>query len=567
MPLRFAIAVVLAFAFAAPAVAAPRDDALRVAPPDAAIVLVVQNLRAHATAVSESPFAAWFPTSALGKQLLGSAAFKNFTETAGTVLASLGLTPADILNDIAGDAVVFAYSPGTAADPNDERSVILLRPRKLDTLTKALDTLNDIQMKSKELKAVATHQYAGATYYERQKAEGPADFYCFRGGVFAFSSSEADIKAVIDRDASAAKDKPPVLVARMTKLGVADAVAVVLINPRPLDAEFAARVKTAKPAEKAVLATFANVWAAIDAAAVYLTLDAGVELGVSLQFTPGKLPAGVKGWLTGDRTPSTLWAAVPDDALIAVAGRMKPNEVLAALASTGMADGEPGVSELVAKTLGPVIGKNKLPLVLDALGPDWGVWAAPPAKGTTVPVIVGAVKVDGGVKSADAAKALTQALEYGFQSARIAYNADHTDQMELSEEKDGDVVIKSLSGSAFPAGFRPCFALKGGYLLISTSPDAIKAFRAPTAAPKPGGVVPLVRFNATATRAYLTAHAGELAKLLATAGAGEEKALLEQLGGLAAVLEPAEKVELLVGGDATGLKVMLRAKLAKPLKK
>ena len=99
-----------------------------------------------------------------------------------------------------------------------------------------------------------THQYAGESYSERQKTDGASDFYCFRGNVFAFSSSEAEIKALIDRDATGAKDKPPELVARMTRLGVADAAVVVLVNPRPLDAELAAKVKNARPDEKAFLA-------------------------------------------------------------------------------------------------------------------------------------------------------------------------------------------------------------------------------------------------------------------------------------------------------------------------
>jgi hypothetical protein len=129
------------------------------------------------------------------------------------------------------------------------------------------------------------------------------------------------------------------------------------------------------------------------------------------------------------------------------------------------------------------------------------------------------------------------------------------------------VTIRVLSGGPLPAGARPCFALKGGYLLVASAPDAIRAFRAPVAEPKPGGAVPVARFGASATRDYLTAHAGALAKFLSTTGAGDEKALTEQLTAFAAVLEPFEKVELLAHGDATGLRLALRATTAKPLKR
>ena len=570
---RATLALTALFAFALPATAAPpppRDAALRVAPTDFALVVVVQNLRDSVTTIADSPFAAWFPTSALGKQLLGGADFKKITDSATPVFGALGVTPSDVLHDIAGDAVVFAYTPAPAADPKGERSVIILHPRKVDTLIRVIDRMNEAQTKSKELKAVVTHQYADATYTERQKPEGASDFYCFRGNVFAFSSSEAEIKALIDRDATGAKDKPPELVARMTRLGVADAAVVVLVNPRPLDAELAAKVKTAKPDEKAFLAKFAEVWAATDAAALYLTVGADAELGVSLQFDPAKVPAGAKGWLVGDRTPSALWAAVPDDALFAVAGRVKATDILDFLTSIAPADDKKGVRETIEQTLGPIVGKDKLPLVLDALGPDWALWVAPPAKGTkdAVPVLVAALKVQtDGPKGVEASKALVQALEYGFQTGRIAYNATHKDQLELREEKDGDAVIKSLTGDAFPAGVRPCFALKGGYLVVSTSPDAIKEFKAPTGTPKPGGEVPLARFNATLARDYLLSHGPALAKVLSAAGAGEAKELAQQLDALALVLEPVGKVELLARGDASGLKVMLRVKTVKPLKK
>jgi hypothetical protein len=573
MLFRSAFALTFALALALPASAAPpspRDEALRLAPTDFALVVVVQNLREHVTAVSESPFASWFPTSTLGKKLLNGTDFKRITDSATPLFGALGITPSDLFHDIIGDAVVFAYTPAPAGEPKGERSLILIRPGKPDTLAKVIDRINKGQTESKELKSLIERKHAGAVYFERQKPEGPSDFYCFRGGVFAFSGSETEIKAVIDRS-NAATDKPPLLVERMTKLGVSDAAVAFLIHPRALDNELAAKVKNAKPDEKAFLTKFAEVWTATDAAAIYFALDTGVELGVSLQFNPAKLPATAKGWLVGERTLSALWNAVPDNALFAVAGRVKPNDLLDFLTSIAPPGEKKGVRETIEETLGPIVGRDKLPLVLDALGPDWGVWIVPLAKGakdTTIPVAVAAVKVQtDGPKGAEASKALVQALEDGFRMVRLAYNTTHKDQLELREEKDGDALIKSLSGNAFPAGVRPSFALKGGYLVLATSPDAIKAFKAPTGELKVGGDVLLARFNATAARDYLSANALPLAKLLAAAGAGEEKALAEQLGGLAAVLEPVEKVELLARGDATGLKLLLRTKPVKPLKK
>jgi hypothetical protein len=570
MRIRAVLSLALTLALALPAVAGPRDEALRLAPPDFAVTFVVQDLRAHSNAVLESPFAAWFPTSALGKKFFASAPFKSVTDSSTPIFAALGITPADVFHDILGDAVVFAFTPAAPGGTPGERSVILVRPRKPELLAEVVGKVNDAQIQSKELKAVVPHKHAGEPYFERQKPEGPSDFYCFRGGVFALSQSEAEVKAVIDRDRTAPKEKSE-LVARMAKLGVADAAAVLLINPRPLDAEIAAKAKNAPPNERGFQTKLAEVWRATEAAAVYLALDAGAEAGLSLRFDPAKLPAGAKTWLAGERTPSALWGAIPDNALAAVAGRVKPNDLIDFLGSLNP-DAQPSPRETIEQILGPIMGKDKLPLVLDALGPDWGAWVLPPAEGVgeakeKLPVAVAAVKVQAGEKGAEAAKALLHSLEYGFQAARIAYNARHKEQIELREEKDGDAVVTSLAGSGLPTGFRPCFALKGGYLLLSTSPEAIKSFKPPAGEPKAGGDVPLARFNAAAARAYLTSHAAALAKLLTGAGDGNEQTLAEQLGGLAALLEPVDRVELLASGDATGLKLMLRVKTTKPLKK
>lgn len=555
----------LLFALAVPlgARAAPRDEALRLAPPDAALTVVAQNLREHARALGESPFAAWLPTSSLGKQLFaGEDGLKQFTEVAAPILRALDTTPAELFNDVLGDAVVFSYTPAAGGAP--ERSLILVRPRKPEVLAKLVDRLNGLQIKSGELKGVTEHKHAGASYFARQRPDGTASYYGFAGSVLAFSESEADIKAALDR-ARGDADKPPPLVARMTKLGVADAALVLLVHPRALDAEIAAKAKGAPAAERAGLERLLGVWRATESAAVYLTLDTGAELGVSVQFAPEKLPADAKAWLTGARAPSAVWQAVPNDALFAVAGRMKASELLDALGSLTAAAGKPGFRAGFDSALGPIVGKDKLPKVLDALGPDFGAWVQPPAKGTSVPVVVAAVRVKDGATAET--KAVLQALEFGFQSARVAYNSKHADQMEIDDEKDGDTVIRVLSGGLLPEGARPCFAVKGGYLLVASAPDAVRAFRAPAAEPKPGGPVPVARFGASATRAYLTAHTPALAKFLATTGAGDEKELAEQLTAFAAVLEPFEKVELLAHGDATGLRLALRATTAKPLRK
>jgi hypothetical protein len=572
---RYALLAVLALGLsAAPAVAGPRDELLRVAPPDAALVVVVQNAREHASNLKGSPFAAWFPNTAIGKKLLGSAELKQLTEAGANIFTGLGTTPQTLLDEVLGDAVAFAYSPAPAGQPNEERAVFLVHPRKPEALAKLVEKLNELQTKGGEVKAVARREHAGGEYFERQLAGGGSHFYCFRGGVFAFSSSEADVKAVIDRDKAtppAAKQAPP-WVARMNELGVADAAGVILVNPRALDAEVKAQVAGANPGTKRFLEKFAEVWAGLDAAAVYLTLDKHAEVGLALRFKTEKLPPDARKFLAGLREPGTAEYLIPTDALFGVAGHFRAADLIDLVAALAPIEaGKPGVKDWIARTVGPVVGRDNLPLILDSLGPNWAVWAVPPEKESFLPTVVAAVEVSGtGETRAKAEAVMLKALNFGFQTASFAYNATHTDQIELVEEKDpktGAVVRSLVNEKGFPPGFRPSFAIQKGYLVLATNPEAIRRFVVPPVPAKQPAYRTLARFSGSGSRAYLQEHGAKLAKFLADLGAGDEATLKGHVAGLADVLELIDSADLIVRPEENGLRIAVRVNTAKPLKK
>jgi len=566
------VVALLAVAFAATpaAAAAPTDDVLRVAPPDAALVLLVRDARGHADAVAGSPFAAWFPASALGKQLLAAGDVRRLREAAAPVLVALGVTPEELLNNVFGDAVAFAYTPAAPADPAGERALLLVRPRKPETLAKLIDRLNEIQTGNGEVKAVVRREHLGEPYFERQKAGGGAEFYAFRGPVFAYSGSEADVRAVVGRDKTAppVADKAPELAAKMARLGVADALAVLLVNPRPFDAEFRAKTAAAKPDEEPFLRQFAEAWAALDAAALYVAVGADAEVGVALDFRPTALPQTARAWLTGDRPASALWPAVPADALVAVAARFRAADLLDTVRAVLPVRGKAALDASLADTLGPVVGRDRLPLVLDALGPDWALWLEPPVAGSgPLPAAVGVVRVKAaGPRAKETQRAMERAVGFGFQAARVAYNATHADQIELLETPDGDAVVTSLVGAkAFPPGVQPAFAFKAGYLVVASTSAAVERFRPPTGDAK-GGEAVAARVSGPAIREYVRTHRDAIAEMLAAAGRGEKADVAKQFDQFAAVLEPVERMEILIRGSESGVRVAVRVKLVKPLK-
>src|SRR5262249_44822797 len=159
--------------------------------------------------------------------------------------------------------------------------------------------------------------------------------------------------------------------------------------------------------------------------AVYLDPSRGdLDAGVVLGFRPDALPAALKPWIVGPRTPSGLWAVVPKDALFATAGRVKVSELIETIGAVVPADGKQGVRDGVDQLLGSVIAHDKVQAVLEALGPDWAIWAAPPTAGDGfLPVVVAALQVrTDGPGGLTAAEELAKAVEFGFRAVRFAYN-------------------------------------------------------------------------------------------------------------------------------------------------
>ena len=571
---RFVPTVAVLLLVSGMAKASPRDELLRVTPSDTALVLLVQNAREHRNNLIGSPFMQWLPSTAVGKKLLESAEIKLLRDSTQMIFNELGTTPAALLEDVLGEAVTFSFSPAPADRPNEERSLILIRPRKPEVLLKLIDKINDLQIRSGESKGVEDKQYAGVTYRERQKPGNLSEYFCFRGNIFAFSGNESEIKSFIDRDKTAAKfeDQSPVLLDRLKKLGISDAAAVILINPRALDGELKSKLASAKIDEKRFLTRFSEIWTALDSAGLYLTLDKNIELGVSVRFTPGKLPADARKWFTGPRKVTTAERLIPQDALFGIAGQVRAVELIEVISSLVPHEpGKPGVQEWLTEAVGPIVGRDKLPLVLDALGPNWAVWAEPPAKDGVLPKFVGALEISGeGESRGKSEKAILQAVQFGFNRARVYYNSNHQDQIEIKEEKDpssGATITVLVNEKGFPPGFAPAYAIVSGYLVVATSPESIRSFDSKV--PNNSVQTDYSTFGEvkwSAVPSYLLANAPHLAKFLADLSAGSEIALREQLEALASVLELIESAEVIARGDDNGIRLGIRVKMAKPLK-
>ena len=107
--------------------ASPREELLALVPPDVGLCLVIGDLRGHAQKWERSAWAQALRQSPLVKALVDSPEARQIAAFEGELKKHLGVDWSTLRDDIFGDAVLFAYRPGTAATPDQEQGMVALR--------------------------------------------------------------------------------------------------------------------------------------------------------------------------------------------------------------------------------------------------------------------------------------------------------------------------------------------------------------------------------------------------------------------------------------------------------
>src|SRR5262249_59683638 len=107
--------------------AAPVEELLRFVPADTAFCLVVRDLREHSAALLASPLAREARKTGLYATLARSAELAQVAKAEKFFETQLGLTFAQLRDDVLGDAVVLAYRPGPPGKPEQGQGLILVR--------------------------------------------------------------------------------------------------------------------------------------------------------------------------------------------------------------------------------------------------------------------------------------------------------------------------------------------------------------------------------------------------------------------------------------------------------
>jgi hypothetical protein len=541
--------------------ASPADELLRFVPIDVTFCAVARDLRGHSANLLASPFWREFKKTNLAVTLARSAELAQVEKAEKFFENHLGLSFAQLRDDILGDAVVLAYRSGPPGKPEQEQGLLLVRARTAQALSNLVEKVNKAQKDSGELKELAEREHRGVKYVRRveNKAAGKTAeaFYLLRGPVLVFTSQESFLRQAIERDKLLGKDADPPLTTRLAELGLKDCPVALVVNPRAFDAHLAAR--EARPGDPRAKA-FEAIWKAVEGIGVGLRLDKDVSLSLVVRARLDDLPAPTRRSLARAGKVSELWKHFPEDPLLAVSGRTDFTALFDFLGSFMSKESQKSFHADLHRSIGAALGKDVLKEVLPALGPDWGIWVtAPPADARSwAPRALAAVRVSS--HSAEDSDPVDQALLSALNSwavlAVLAHNKLNPDNpIRLKSAILDRVKVKYLSGSgAFPPGVEPAMALKGGYLLLGSSPDVIRRFPGPAITLSTTGGAPVLRISFKAWRTYLKERRDDLAAVLATREKISRAGALARLDGLRdslAMIDTLELREKIDGGQMT----------------
>ncbi len=489
LPAFFAFAIVLAWLItplscgAQPA--GPRDELLALVPSDVGFCLLVGDLRGHAQKWDGSAWAQSLRQSLFVKALIESPEASQIAALEGELKKHLGVDWPTLRDDILGDAVLFAYRPGTTAKPDMEQGMIAIHSRRPKLLAELVDCFNRLQKDSGELKSLEPRKHQGATYYRREHVRS-THWYYLHGPVLIVAGDEGMLRSAIDHNLGTATAASP-WPARFRRAGADKALATLGINPRAF--ELFPKNAKGEPSH-----SFARFWQALDG--IFATLSAGsdVEVRLTLQGRPEEMPAWAKALFAETPRPSRLWHHFPEPALLTVATRTDfanlAEQLLGMLPPAERVKLKDGLAELRTLTNLDIFRD-----VLPNIGPDWGVCILPPTDGATYPQVIAALAVKPGSGPDRADEALARSVELLAGLAIAGHNAKSPDlPIRIDTIKQGKVTVKVLvQDKLFPAGVRPACAIKEGFLLIATSPDAIARFSPRDAAPAVKGDTLLAR--------------------------------------------------------------------------
>jgi hypothetical protein len=554
--------------------ATPRDELLRLVPDSIGFCLVVQDLRDHAAALKDSPFLKQLSESPLGVKLGKSEDLKKLDKIQADLKAKLGLDLNQLRDDVLGDALVCVYRPGPPGKPEQEQGLFLLRARNAKVLADLIARLNKVQKEEGELKELEERQHKGVTYYRRVERNKPS-YYFLRGPILGVSEQEDFLREALDCDRLRAADAVPEVTRRLRELDADRALFAVWIHPRTFDAQLEAKIAEA-PADKAdTIKHFATYWKALDSVVLSLCLlERDVNLALGLRARVDELPAAARRLFREAATPSELWRRFPEEALLAISGRIDTNALFDVIGGFLTPEARKAMNADLNRQVGALLGGNDFSKdVLPGLGPDWGVCvtAPPPRAKGWMPQALFAFRLTRAKTAPQLDRTLLATIDFAARLAILGHNQQHADRpLTLkTTEVDKSEVHYLASERGLPTDVQPSYAIFHDCLVLASSLDAMTRFARskPTPAPAADAEVPLVRISLKAWRTYLKERREPIAQFLAEQNGLKREAAGQLLDNLLVSLEFVDRLELRQRSGSGQVVFTLSARMAKAIRK
>jgi len=323
------------------------------------------------------------------------------------------------------------------------------------------------------------------------------------GTLFAITSHEELLREFLDRG----KESRSLAADHFRKAGVQSSALMLWLNPRIFDAELTStRAQNPGPAEAVVLTRMHEYWKGLDGVVVNAHLDDSIELQFSLIGRRGVYPA--KSWDV-PHIASELWRRFPRNAMVTAAIQVEFVKAFRQVMELAPEKDQKGLEHLLMRAVGPAIGLDIFSEVLPNIGPDVGfsIFASEPATKGGLPQAIVAVAVKSAPKESPVDQILFKSAQLFASLAVIDFNRKSPDLVRIRTTQLGGVEVKYLTQEKLlPAGFQPALALKDGYLLLATSPEAVERFKTSAPTDSRSGEIPLVRVSPPELARFLKRH-------------------------------------------------------------
>ncbi len=517
-----------------------RHQLLSLLPDDFAVCVAMHDLRGQSASWQSSDWFTTFRKSPLGKTLFEAPELKQFDRWQTDLKKHFDLDWPALRDDILGDNVLFVFSPGAANKRDDDHGLLLLHVARPQQLALFIDKLNDLQKKSGELKELTPVKHKEITYFRRERT-GKTHFYLLHDSLAAISSEESRIRSVIDKHALAVKET--VWTKRFQKAAAEQAFVTMCINPREIKPDF---VQAGKKDDG-----LPGYWQALDGIFVTFAIKDDAAVRISIQVDTERLPKWTRSVFTQRATPSDLWQRFPEASIVTIAGRTDIAGTMDALKLLLPEKERKNVGGDLQRGIGAILGLDLFKDVLPNIGPDWGGCMLPAKDAQHLPQTLIAVAVKPGTKDPPVDQSLFNALQLFASLSILNHNKKNPDPILLQTMMQDKVEVKYLSNAKlFPPGLQPACALKDGFLLLGSSPDAIRTFRKRDTKPDATEETPLLRVSTRELAKLLRQREDEIVTNLQQRHAMPDREAKQNLQSVTSLLDMFERVTISQNAEA-----------------